>query len=103
MDQTAVASPRAVVTHHLDHPELLLLDNAVARLAEQYIAKRTLTAAQRGALDEYLSDLNALALDLAGPAREYAIQAMALAGTILEADEASTVEIADGSGTHRAA
>jgi hypothetical protein len=105
MDQTAVASPRPVVTHHLDHAELLLLDNAIARLAERYIANGTLTATQRGVLGEYRSDLAALATDLAGPAREYADQVMALARTVLDSQaDAAVHELADGSGgAHRAA
>jgi len=95
MEQTAVACPPPVVTHHLDHPELLLLDNAIARLAERYITSGTLSSLQRGVLDEYRSDLAALAMDLAGPAREYADQVMTLAQTILDAQ--AEPQLADGS------
>lgn len=105
MDQTAVVSARPIVTHHLDHPELLLLDNAIARLTESYISTGTLTTPQRGVLGEYRSDLAELATHLAGPAREYADAVMALARTILEAQADATVhEVANGSGgAHRAA
>ena len=92
MEHTAVASPRPVATHHLDHPELLLLDNAVVRLAELYIAKRSLSESQRGALNEYQADLTILSTDLAGPARDYADQVLELARTSLDAQADSTVE-----------
>lgn len=101
MEQTAVASPRPVVTHHLDHPELLLLDNAVVRIAELYIAKHSLSDSQRGVLSEYQTDLATLAMDLAGPARDYADQVLELARTILDAQAVPTVEGAGGA--HRAA
>lgn len=104
MDQTAVAPSRPAASHHLDHPELLLLDNAVVRVAEQYIAKHTLTATQRDALSEYRADLDELILTLAGPARDYAEQVVVLADTVLSAETAVRAgdSKADG-GAHRAA
>lgn len=105
MDHTAVARSRPVASHHLDHPELLLLDNAVVRLAEYYIVKQTLTPSQRSALCEYRTDLDALLEKLGGPAREYAEQVVALARTVLEAEaDSSTADGADApESAHRAA
>jgi hypothetical protein len=105
MDQTVVARSGPVASHHLDHPELLLLDNAVVRLAEHYIAKQTLTASQRGALCEYRTDLDALLKELEGPAREYAEQVVALAQTVLDGEaDLPTVAGADAPrSAHRAA
>jgi hypothetical protein len=105
MNQTAVARSRPVPSHHLDHPELLLLDNAVVRLAEHYIVKQTLTASQRDALCEYRNDLDVLLEELEGPARDFAQQVVALAQTVLEAQaDASTTDGAAASqSAHRAA
>lgn len=101
MDHTAVARSRPVASHHLDHPELLLLDNAVVRLAEHYIVKQTLTASQRGALCEYRTDLDALLEELEGPARDYAEQVVALAQTVLEAESVACTS--DGAAAPRSA
>lgn len=104
MNQTAVAPSRPVPSHHLDHPELLLLDNAVVRLAEQYITKHSLTATQRAALREYRMDLDELVATLEGPARDYAEQVVVLAGTVLEAEAAASGdEPKAGTSAHRAA
>jgi hypothetical protein len=105
MDQTAVARSRPVASHHLDHPELLLLDNAVVRLAEHYIVMQTLTASQRDALCEYRTDLDALLEELEGPARDFAEQVVALAQTVLDAEaNCPTTDTAEAPrNAHRAA
>lgn len=105
MDQTAVAPSRPAASHHLDHPELLLLDNAVVRLAEQYIVRHTLTDSQRGALSAYRVDLDELMPELVGPAHDYAEQVVALACTVLEASAEATAADAGrpAESAHRAA
>jgi len=89
----------------VQHPELLLLDNAVSRLAERYITTRRLTVSQRDSLEEYQADLQVLIGTLAGPAREYADQVAALARTLLEAKGGRQAGAGHhaGSDAHRAA
>jgi len=77
---------RTAPSHHLDHPELLLLDNAVARLTERYIVARSLTSMQRAALEAYRGDVDVLIPGLAGPARDYASHLADLADVVLRAD-----------------
>jgi len=86
MHQTAVVPAPLPVSHHLDHLELLLLDSAVVRVAEQYVETHSLSASQRGALQEYRNDLDALVEQLVGPSREYAEHVLSLASTILESE-----------------
>lgn len=86
MYQTAVGPSRLPVSHHLDHLELLLLDSAVVRVAEHYVETHALSASQRGALQEYRTDLDALVETLEGPSRDYAEHVLSLARTILDSE-----------------
>lgn len=100
MSQMAVAGSRTAASHHLDHAELLLLDSAVSRIVERYIATRMLTAWQRTLLEDYRANVDVLVMTLAGPARDYAEQLADLTRTVLEADADAP---SAASGAHRAA
>jgi hypothetical protein len=97
-----VASPSCpLASHHIDHPELLLLHTAVARLAERFISNHTLSAPEREALGEYRGDVNALLPTLAGPAYDFAEQLAELATTVLDSESDSDRRA--GGSSHRAA
>jgi hypothetical protein len=98
MHAPAAASPQVAASHHIDHPELLLLHTAVARVAERFITTQSLTAGQHEALLEYSADLDGLMPELAGPARDFALQLADLAHVVLEADAEARTQLADLAG-----
>jgi len=88
------------ITHHLDHPELLLLDGAVTRVTERYVVTRRLSESEIAVLQEYGEDVTHMLPDLFGPARDFAEQIAALARTVLES---ATRSVREGSSTSYAA
>jgi hypothetical protein len=104
MPQDTVAVSRIADTHHLDHAELLLLDNAVAHIVEHYVESGTLTATQRNLLEDYRADVVALMTNLGGPALEYTGQLADLVETVLSTQsERRTAQPSTSTGAHRAA
>jgi len=86
MHPMVFAAPRSTpMPFLLDHPELLLLDAAVVRLAARYLASHALTVGQCEALGSYRKDLETLIETLVGPTRKWAEQVLELARIVLRA------------------
>lgn len=77
----ATAAARIPATQPTDHVELLMLDEAVARVSERFFLSGALSDAQRDVLAEYGEDVDHLLPSLRGPARDFAEQL----GTLVEA------------------
>jgi hypothetical protein len=96
MDETqtetiaAPAAARIPATHHVDHVQLLMLDEAVARVTERFFISGALNASQRAVLEEYGEDVDHLLNDLRGPARDFAEHLGALVDTVLDAAATKT-------------
>lgn len=89
----SIAAPVAagiLATHHLDHVELLMLDEAVARVSERFFISGALNASERAVLEEYGEDIDHLVSDLGGPARDFAEHLAALVDTVLDASVTAT-------------
>jgi len=97
MHQMVASPPCPSASHHVDHPELLLLHTVVARLAERFIITHHLTPAEHEALAEYRGDVDALLPNLAGPAYDFAAQLADLAATVLDGDADAHAGVASGS------
>jgi hypothetical protein len=100
-DTETIAAPAAAripTTHHMDHVELLMLDQAVARVSERFFITGALNASQRAVLEEYGEDVDHLIDDLRGPARDFAEQLAELVDTVLDG---SVTEGKGGDRVHR--
>lgn len=78
----ATAAPPS---HHLDHLDLLMLYDAIARVTDRFLGTGSLSEGQRAVLTEYRDDVLQVSARVGGPAREYADQLAALESTVLDA------------------
>jgi hypothetical protein len=74
----------------MDHVELLMLDEAVARVTDRFFISGALDASERAVLEEYAEDVDHLVNDLRGPARDFAEQLGMLLDTVLGAAATKT-------------